>query len=756
VIDASRTLTLVSPPANDPAPIDHLQILLCEPGHAATKTHRADGTTQAFELGWLFEHASVPITSLDDLFDSLSRLAPNPRAVVIRGCVRPGAPRAIRRKFKERQNGPSVHVDECARKWVCLDLDKGGPVVGERAGARDYRAAVLEWLNSSLPECFRGVRCVIQLSASAHKSPTLKCHAWFLLDRLASDKELRALAKEWGLDPSLYNAVQPHYIANPIFEGMADPITERIWMVHGDRDLVTLPTSKGHIALREFADDMVRRECRKINDMVYRGAGRHPVFNEAAFRLGQLCPHWLSETLVLQTLAGVAQMIHKQRNDLIDGPRLAELIDPAEGDIARGIRDGMAAPKFAGGDGWLGSLEYTKEGTPRGSLRNAMIVARCDPAFDGVLAYDKREGPMFRQRGPWVRTVPTQALADDDGLKFLDYLSERHGIRCDDWRKCLTALASVSRDDTFDSWCEYLEECALDWDGTPRIATLAKDVLGCVHPYECEVLERGLIATVRRAYEPGCKSDYMVALFEERGGVGKTTFLIWLGGHYYAALADRAGDKDLTLAAHRCAVADLSEMSAIRKSDVNQVKSWLTTQEDLVRPPYGVAHIRMPRQFQQWSSFNGKIDDPLFEDSAMGRRVRPIRVGKIRMDLFTEDLRKQVWGETMHRYWAGACSWRLSAENDAALAAAVGKQTVSDSVENDPWFFMVEEWLSRSVNTQKVTLNAVAEGAIQIAKERIDSKVVRKLARILRALGWEPEHGRGGNAWVHRVHEGSP
>ncbi|MCD8525987.1 MAG: hypothetical protein LRY62_02150 [Alphaproteobacteria bacterium] len=59
---------------------------------------------------------------------------------------------------------------------------------------------------------------------------TISAHLWFWCDRPVSDVEWKAFFKAHGskVDLAVYSAVQPHYTAQPIFVGMADPVPERI------------------------------------------------------------------------------------------------------------------------------------------------------------------------------------------------------------------------------------------------------------------------------------------------------------------------------------------------------------------------------------------------------------------------------------------------------------------------------------------------------------------------------------------------
>ena len=99
-------------------------------------------------------------------------------------------------------------------------------------------------IDQLLPAEFHDVTCYCQYSASAGAMPgVFSAHFWFWLDRKVGNQPL----KDWleinapAVDRSLYNAIQAHYVADPIITGAPDPIKQRSWWISGARDEVTLP-----------------------------------------------------------------------------------------------------------------------------------------------------------------------------------------------------------------------------------------------------------------------------------------------------------------------------------------------------------------------------------------------------------------------------------------------------------------------------------------------------------------------------------
>ncbi len=223
---------------------DRITVLEAEDGFATAKTISLDGA-RSYSAGENFFVHEVPVSSIRDLSDVLSAIAnPSLKMLVIRGELRPegrfvldtpGA--AVKRRKTVFQERP--------RRWICLDFD--GVDVGEIIDlALDPERAVRLVIELHLPEYFLSASCHWQLSSRAGldgPSQLVKLHLWFWLDRAVSDDELAAWAESCApeVDASLFRCVQVHYVSNPLFVGVVDPISRRFGLLEGSRDEVSIP-----------------------------------------------------------------------------------------------------------------------------------------------------------------------------------------------------------------------------------------------------------------------------------------------------------------------------------------------------------------------------------------------------------------------------------------------------------------------------------------------------------------------------------
>jgi hypothetical protein len=179
--------------------------------------------------------------TVGDLYDVLRWLNDQPRSCVVRGgLIDPTNARDVRRRYLPAVGKPDPAFQPVDRNWVCIDFDK---VLALRG--LDTLSQKIAWLVSLLPDCFQNVSYVYQWSSSAGLRgwEELSAHVWFMLDQPYADADIkrRADSQNWMCDLSLFQPVQPHYTAAPIFHGCDDPMAgERVGLVRKAEDTVTL------------------------------------------------------------------------------------------------------------------------------------------------------------------------------------------------------------------------------------------------------------------------------------------------------------------------------------------------------------------------------------------------------------------------------------------------------------------------------------------------------------------------------------
>jgi hypothetical protein len=223
-------------------------VMICTGKNVAAKVHgiSADGSqhTDGFSAGKYFRTEEVTFDNLSALLGIIAETAADPKQFIIRGRLRNDAPvrgdGLVRRIYRRQRDGEEPYFENIDRAWVMIDFDK----VDNPEGLEPTSVAAMNYLQTLLPPTFHGVECVYSLSASAGltNGRMISGHLWFVLDRPVSHQELKAWLSGYPVDQALFNPVQPHYIASPIFkDGRIDPIDERNGILPGHCDVVLVP-----------------------------------------------------------------------------------------------------------------------------------------------------------------------------------------------------------------------------------------------------------------------------------------------------------------------------------------------------------------------------------------------------------------------------------------------------------------------------------------------------------------------------------
>jgi hypothetical protein len=213
---------------------------------------------EKFKAGWEFKFYQLHCFDIYGFAEILTTLAKNNHALIIRGQLLPDKdPQGIVQKtFHEYAPTPELPKGQIAYfqsnpnglPWLMIDIDE--VMLPEELNLLIEPLVAVEYCIALLPTYFHNVSYHYQLSSSAglDGGKKLKVHLSFWLNKPVHDKKLRAWATTLNthgklVDASLYNPVQAHFTANPIFNGCPDPFpNNRSGLVKRDHDEVDFPT----------------------------------------------------------------------------------------------------------------------------------------------------------------------------------------------------------------------------------------------------------------------------------------------------------------------------------------------------------------------------------------------------------------------------------------------------------------------------------------------------------------------------------
>ncbi|MFK7695389.1 VapE domain-containing protein [Paenibacillus sp. HJGM_3] len=348
-------------------------------------------------------------------------------------------------------------------------------------------------------------------------------------------------------------------------------------------------------------------------------------------------------------------------------------------------------------DSWKERLEcHHKTGDVLPTAGNVELILTHD-VWRGVLAYDAfGNAEVVRKPLPWRdRERPHKEYepwlgADDKRLQH--WFSKVYSMRAS--TTIQNAFTEVVHMHKFHPIKEYIE--SFQWDGQPRLERVFIDYLGAEDShYVRQVTRKMLLAAVARLYRPGCKFDEMLVLVGPQGA-GKSSLLAKLGRDWFSDSLRTFENKEAGEHLQAGWIFEIGELSAMKKSEVDEVKAFLSKTEDR----YRVAYDRQVSEFPRKCVFFGTTNTRDFlRDETGNRRFWPVDVDPARARLnhwehLTDDVVGQIWAEALHLFKAGES---LALDREAAEAA---KHEQAAHLEIDPREGIIQEWLETPVTDE--------------------------------------------------------
>lgn len=333
--------------------------------------------------------------------------------------------------------------------------------------------------------------------------------------------------------------------------------------------------------------------------------------------------------------------------------------------------------------------DLDRKGDKMCTVRNFVNAFKCDPLLNGLLAYDLFLDTIVYTRTPFFsKGIKKGDMLDDTAVAIIrGRIEDLHGIYNDS--KLTDALEKVCSENAFHPIKKYLE--AQRWDGVKRIDNFLVDYMGAKPSiYVSEAFRKMLVAAVARVYEPGRKFDTALVMYSGQGA-GKSTLIQALSkGWFNDSLTDVSGQKAYEAIQHAWIV-ELAELSALRRSDVEATKNFISKREDTYRSAYA---RRVKTHRRQCVFFGSTNDDEFLKDKTGNRRFFPIEVcvNKNTHKLFEKSFEAvvdQLWAEAMELYMLGE-SLVLSDE-----AEAIANEGREEFTEESPLVGIIENYVDR-------------------------------------------------------------
>jgi len=371
-----------------------------------------------------------------------------------------------------------------------------------------------------------------------------------------------------------------------------------------------------------------------------------------------------------------------------------------------------------------------------GNFKNIKLCLELDPKLKDMYKFNQfSEKIVYTQAPPWGEVVDkNQELNDYDLLSMKNYLIQEYNI---DARKDILkdTIVQYSLEHAFHPVKEFLE--GVVWDGIPRLDTWLSVYAGAENtPLTRHIGKLTLVAAVNRIYEPGVKYDHVLIL-EGRQGLGKSFLTSILGlnhlGHNWADTINVIShNRDVIDKLQGKWIIEIDEFGAMKKQEVEIVKSFITLQCDRAR----LAYRTSTEDFKRKCVFIATINAPMegYLQDTENRRFLPVEVGIIDLDKLKNDI-SQIWAEAYSVYKKGFPLWL----NDELLAGMASeeqrKRMTQDPWENTIYSYILEK--SKFDDTYKVNFEELFVDCLgnEIGKATLQDH--RRIAKIMSKVGAE-------------------
>jgi putative DNA primase/helicase len=392
-------------------------------------------------------------------------------------------------------------------------------------------------------------------------------------------------------------------------------------------------------------------------------------------------------------------------------------------------------------DKWQEGLVKKKGKVDALSIINLSLVMEHCPTVAGVFKYDSFSKRIIVFKcPPWENEniFNVRTLADHDYFRLAVFLDQMWGLKVSK-DNCSSSIVSVSMlpCNTLNPASDYFN--ALQWDGVKRLDSWLTDyVTDKTQPagYLSLVGIKFMCGLAARAMRPGIKFDTMIIL-EGKQYAGKSYLSRIMGTingeEYFLDDFKDIDNKDSLMKIQGKLVVEFPEISTMRKAEINDLKAFLSRQDDEFRPPYGRNTITAPRQCVFIGTVNP--EGPYLRDITGNRRYWPVACQD---KLPIEDLKEVMpllHAEAAHLVREGEQLW-LDDEQYELCAVEQDKRMMFDL-----WTDQIKEITDTisEISTDEIL------SQLGIVTEKRSTMVYQRIHQIMAGLGWSSDRVGKGN-----------
>ena len=210
------------------------------------------------------------------------------------------------------------------------------------------------------------------------------------------------------------------------------------------------------------------------------------------------------------------------------------------------------------------------------------------------------------------------------------------------------AAHMIAMENSYDPIQDYLKEISGSVRNTDILETWLINLYDLEDtPYHRAVSRLTILGAAKRALYPGCQFQTALVLESIVEGKNKSSLCRALAPNpelFTDSVDLKMGHKELIEETCNALIVELPELTGMRKSDLDHVKTFISRRQDSARLAFGHTSSRRPRRF----IFIGTSNDTSYLKS-QGRRFWPVRVRKSLKDTelkhFEKEIKPVLWNE---------------------------------------------------------------------------------------------------------------
>ena len=383
-------------------------------------------------------------------------------------------------------------------------------------------------------------------------------------------------------------------------------------------------------------------------------------------------------------------------------------------------------------------------------VENVSIALNAAAELKGCFGFDEMEWSIVLQHPLPHKDgeLMPRPFCDNDVTTVTRWLQRDAGFGAINKTVVLDAIINIADENKYHPVRDYLN--ALSWDGTPRTGMWLHTYFGVeATPYAKAIGQMFLISMVARIMQPGCQVDYMLILEGGQGELKSSACRALASDEWFSDGLPKIGQnlKDLSQHWRGKWLIEMPELSSMRESKSEDIKSFITRRTEKYRPPYGNVEVVEKRQ----GVLIGSTNKPAYlKDDTGGRRFWPVKIGNIDIEALKRD-RDQLFAEAVALYNAKTPWW----PNRAFELEHITPEQEARS-EQEAWCDPIAEYLEREKLVEKYrkgeTINVktmmIYYAALQGEKRDFDNRKRDRIATAMLQLGWERSRTGGDKRWI--------